>query len=151
MQGVGFERFALVLARDSREHSRAKQIHQHGDGESADGEPARLDLHGVKEEPLDRLPDDVEGGDHQQARFDKRRKTFDFAVAVRVAGVGREIGDANGQIGENRSDEVEAGMHRLGEHAEAVRGDGEHDLDEHQHDRRANRTKRGHLLGGPAG
>ena len=65
--------------------------------------------------------DDVDGGEDEQAGFDEGGEIFEFAVAVWVALVGGLIGDADGEKRDDGGDEVEAGMQRFGEDAEAVR------------------------------
>ena len=57
----------------------------------------------------------------KQARLQERRETLHFAVAVGVVGVGRTVGHAHRQKGNDRGDEIQAGMQGLGEHAEAPR------------------------------
>ena len=100
----------------------------------------------AEKQPLQRLQDDVQGGEQQQAGFDKRRKILDFAVAVGMIGIGRPVGNAHRQIGDDRGDQVQARMQRLGEHSQAARGHRQKNLQRHQHHGRADRGERRHLF-----
>ena len=56
-------------------------------------------------------------------------------VPVRMTGVGRSHRDADGKEGEQRGGKIGAGVQRLGEEAEAVRGETGRKLDDHEHGR----------------
>ena len=86
----------------------------------------------MKEEPLARFVNNPDAGQQQQAGFDEGREAFDFAMTVLVLGVGRLVGDANREVGHRRGHQIEAGVRRLGQNAQAAGGDPDHYL--HQGD-----------------
>src|ERR1700683_198801 len=88
MQGVGFQGFAGIFFRDTVQRAGANEINPHGKREDEDGSKAGTHFYGVKHEALNRLPDNVNGGEQQKGGFDEGGKTFHFAVAVQVVGVG---------------------------------------------------------------
>jgi len=74
----------------------------------------------VKEHALNCLIDDPGAGEEEEARFDQRREVFDLAVAVGVVAVGRLIGVAHGQQGDDGGHQVQSGMGGLGQDAQAL-------------------------------
>jgi len=78
----------------------------------------------AKKQPLHSFPDDVGGGENEQARLQERREILDLAMTVGVVGIGRAVGNSNREIGNNRGDEIQRRMQGLGEHAETSRGRG---------------------------
>ncbi len=70
----------------------------------------------------------------EERRLGERREVLGLAVPVLVALVGRLRRDADREEGQQRGDEVGAGVDRLGDEAEAVRGEADREL---QRDERA--------------
>ena len=86
--------------------------------------------------------DDPGAGHDQQQRLDERRKALDLPVAVLVLVVRRQVGKTHGQVGHESGDEVERGVKRLGEDAQAA-GRQPHDrLERGQEDRGQHRPER---------
>ena len=79
----------------------------------------------MKEQAVDRFPDDVDRGEKQQGGFDEGGEAFHFSVAVEMVCVGRLVCDANGEEGDHGGDEVENGMQRFGQNSEAAGDHGE--------------------------
>ena len=120
MKRVGFECFAGMTPGDGVERARAGEINGESDEKNEDGGEGGLNVDGVEEEAIEGFIDDVDGGEEEQAGFDEGGEIFKFAVAVGVALVGRLIGNADGEKGDDGGDEVEAGVQGFGENAEAV-------------------------------
>ena len=57
----------------------------------------------------------------RNAALGERREVLGLAVAVLVRHVGRPARDTDREVGEQRRDEIGAGVHRLGDEPEAVR------------------------------
>ena len=69
----------------------------------------------------------------------ERREVLGLAVPELVRDVGRARRDANGEVRQQRRDEVRARVHRLGDETEAVRRETDAEL---QHDERRGRRDR---------
>ena len=80
---------------------------QKGPGGNGEGEVV------VEEEAVDGLVDDPDGGGKHEAGFDEGGERLDFAVAVVVVVVGGAVGDLDGEEGDGRGDEVDAGVGSL--------------------------------------
>ena len=95
MQRVSLQRFAGVFPGCMSESPRACQV----DGERAekheDRRHARLDMHAVEKQPVERLINDVKGGQREQTGFHEGGKILELSVTVRVALVGRLIRHSN--------------------------------------------------------
>ena len=100
--------------------ARADKINSHADGENEDRLEARADVHRVEQQPLKGFPDDVQGGEKQQAGLDECGETFHFAVAIEMFGIGGLIRDAHGKIGDDGRDEIQDRMQRFGKNAQAA-------------------------------
>ena len=124
MQRVCFQRLAYVLPSDACERSGPQQINSQRDAQDADREQAGPNRDLAKKQPLHSFPDDVGGGENEQARLQERREILDLAMTVGVVGIGRAVGNSNREIGNNRGDEIQRRMQGLGEHAETSRGRG---------------------------
>src|SRR6185312_6057522 len=85
--------------------------------------------------------------DDEDRGLTERGQVLRLAVAVRVARVGRTDGDPEREEGQERRHEVGAGVHRLGEETEAVRGDAGEELDGDQDARGDDRDESGAALG----
>ena len=70
-----------------------------------------------------------------------------FAVAVRVASVGRTDGHAHGEQRQERGHEVGPGMRGFGEEPEAARGEPGHELETDEYDRGRDRDEGDPALG----
>ena len=71
-----------------------------------------------------------------------------LSVTVRMAGIGRAHRDADGEEGQQRSDEVDARMRSLREQSETVGRDSRGDLERDQRAGRQHGDKRGSALRG---
>ena len=121
MESVGFQRFADVLLRYFVEGTGAREVNGQGGAENQDGGETGLNVDGMKEQAIERFVDDVKGGDDEQAGFQEGGEVFKFAVTVRMARVGRLVGDTDGKKGNDGGDEVQTGMEGFGENAKAAR------------------------------
>ena len=147
MQRVGFQRLAAYCSRATRASARERS-------RSTPSAMPRIPIASrlgricdfAKKQPLHRFPDDVDRGQHEQARFDERREILDLAVTVSVIGIGRAVGNSNGEIGDDRGDEIEAGVQRLGEHAQAAGGQRQKNLQRNENNGRTHRAECRQLL-----
>ena len=102
MQGVGFQRLAVVFIGDTAEHTRAPPVKSHGKNHHGKCGEGGLDFNVAKEEAQCGFVDDPGAGEQEQAGFDKSGKIFDFAVAVLMVGVGGFIRYADREKCEER-------------------------------------------------
>ena len=89
----------------------------------------------------------ADGGNDEDRTLGERRKMLGLPVAVLVAEIGGAHGDADGEEGQQRGDEVGARMGGLRDEAEAVRGEAGTELQRDQRERREHRPERGFPLG----
>jgi len=120
MEGVGFERFADVLTGHFVESAGAGKVDGESDEEHDDSGEAGLDVNGMKEEAVESLVNNVEGGENEKAGFQERGEIFEFAVAVGMTRVSRPIGNADREKGDDGGDEVQAGMEGFGKDAKTA-------------------------------
>ena len=146
MKRVGFERVALVALGHAGEAPRARPVDGHGQAQNQDGSDARANMGLGEEQAAEGFPDDVDGSEEQQAGLDECGEIFDFSVAVGVNLVGRLVGNADGEIGEDGGNQVEAGVQRFREHAQAAGGGGQKHLQRNQHQCREDRAQRSQFL-----
>lgn len=133
VEGVGFEGLGVVLAGHAHQGAGAEPVDAEREEKDQEGEEGGLDLDPV-DEAMDGFPDDPGAGDEEQRGLEDGAEVFELGVAVGVVGVGGLVGDADGEVGDDGGDEVEAGVGRLGEHAQAVRAqadDGFHRQQDH--------------------
>ena len=71
-------------------------------------------VRGMRDEAVDRFPDDVNRRENEQRGFDKGGEAFHFSVAVEMVSVGGLVCNANGEERDDCSDEVEDRVQRLG-------------------------------------
>ena len=107
MQRVCFQRFAHLLPSHACQRPRPQQINSQRDAQNADRQQAGPNCDLAKEQPLHSFPDDVRGGENEQARFEKRREILDLAVTVSMVGIGRAVGNSNGEIRNDRRDQIQ--------------------------------------------
>ena len=115
MQGVGFESLAFVFRGDAAEGARTPPVHSHGDQHHGECPDRRFDFDVAEKQAHDRFVDDPGAGQQKQAGFNEGGKIFDFAVAILVVGVGGLVGNSDGEIGEQRGDQIERGVRGFGE------------------------------------
>src|SRR3989304_3707777 len=94
VQGVGFERLRVVLARHAVEGAGAEMVNGDADGHDPEGPNRRFHVDFFEEQPPHRLPDDPGAGQEQQTGLEEGGEVFDLAVAVLVVGVGGPAGAA---------------------------------------------------------
>src|SRR5277367_3822665 len=135
MKRVGLESFAGIFFRYTAEGSGADEVYSHGERKNDDGHKARVHVvRRMEEQPLKCLPDNVERGQQQQARFDERGKALHFSVAVEVLRVRGFVRNADRKIGDYGGYEVQDGMQSLRENTEAAGNCREKNLQGHKHD-----------------
>ena len=128
MQGIGFERLAVVLGGNPAQGARAPEIHRHGDEHHDEGGDAGLDFDMVEEEPFGGLVDDPDAGEQEQAGLDESGEIFHLAVPVLVIGIGRLVGDPDRHQGDDRGDQIKNGVQGFGEYAQAAGGYAHHNF-----------------------
>src|ERR1700722_269272 len=136
MERIGFESLAGIFAGNAIQAARAKEINSHAAQQNDDGGEAGTNALSVKEKTLKGFENNVKRGEEKQRGFDKRRKTFNLAVAIEVIGVGWLVGDSDREESDDRSKEIETGMHGLGQNAQAASANNEKNFQRHQDDRR---------------
>ena len=127
VQGVGFQRLAVVFGGNASEDARAPPVEPHGKQHHGKGRDRRFDIDAAKEQTQRRFVDDPGTGQQKQAGFDECGKILDLAVTVLVVGVGGLVGDSDGEKCEQRSDQIEPGVSRFRQNAEAAGGDSDHE------------------------
>ena len=139
VKSVGLERRAAVAFGNLQQLPRTPVVD--GDrGEQHGERPEReLDLDWMEEDAVDGFVGDPEAGDDHQAGFHEGGEVLNLAVAVGVIFVGGLAGDAHREEGEARAQQVDAGMRRIGEHAQRT---GEDAGDNLQPSHRARREDR---------
>jgi len=146
MERIGFEGFAGVLGGDDVKRTGAGQVNRQRDEENKDGHEAELNVHRMKEEAREGFIDNVERSQDEQTGFDESGEIFKFAVAVRMTLIGGLVRNAHGKKRDHRGDQVEAGMQRFGEHAEAARAKHQKSFQAQKQQRRTDAEKSGPLL-----
>ena len=93
--------------------------------------PSRSTL-GADDQLVGRLVDDHAGADQDQHPLDRGREVFDLLVAVGVLRVGRLVGFADREVGDDRGDQVDQRVQRLGQDRDRAgdRASGELDRDQ---------------------
>ncbi len=146
MQRVRLERFARIFVRYAAQRPRADEVDSHRQSENHDDAEAQPNRRCAEEQPLKRLPDDVERGEQQQARLDERREAFHFAVAVEVLRVGGLVRHAHRKIGDHRRDKIENRMQRFRKNSQAAGDNRQDHFQRDEHQRRRHRPERRHLF-----
>ena len=146
MQCVGLQRLARILPRGMAKRARARQVNGQRHEEHYNGRYARSDVHAAEKQPVKRFVNDVQRGQRQEARLHKRRKVFKLSVPVGMGLVRRPIGHTDGEKGDNRGNQIQAGVQRLGKHAKAARAYHQEGFQGNQQRRRTHAQKRGALL-----
>ena len=100
-------------------------------------------LSAVAREPDDRRHGDPHGREHEDGRLAERGQVLRLAVPVGMLVVGRALGDADRVQREQRGRRVDAGVHGLGEDAEAAGEIADEQLDGDEGERRAEGEERG--------
>jgi hypothetical protein len=98
------------------------------------------------EQARDGFPDHPDRKPEQQRGLRQRRDALDLAVTVVMLLVRGLAGDAHGEIGHHRGDEVDQRMRRFGQHRQRARGESDHALGERQPAGRGNRPERDPFL-----
>ena len=135
VQSIRFQGMAPVLAGGTVEHARPRDIDDDRRGHDRKRPERYLDLHLLVNQAIGRGDDDPDARAQQQQGFEKRGEILDLAVAVGVRPVGRLGGDAYGQPGHDRSQEVKCGMRRFRQDTQATGGKTDKDLYTGQEDR----------------
>ena len=99
-------------------------------------------------EAVKRFADDPDAGEQEQAGLEQGREVLYLSVTVEMFGVGRLARDAHREHGHDGGYQVEAGMRRLGEDAEASGPDADDDLEGGEPYRREHRGQRRSVLVG---
>ena len=140
---VGSECSAALAARGARRRGGARGVDHEHHGEQRHRVPGRLHLSAAAAQAHDRRDRDPGRQQHQDRGLAQRREVLRLAVAIGMLRIGRAVGDAHGPQREQRSGRVDAGVHGLGEDAEAAGREADEELDRDQGERRAQREERG--------
>ena len=124
VDGVGGEGFGMNLGGDAAQGTRAGVIDENGEDEDGEGPrgDAEVEL-AAEEEAVDGFVDDPDRGGKHESGFHEGGKRFDLAVAVVVVVIRGTVGGAHAKEGDRGSDEIDAGVGGLREHAERARED----------------------------
>jgi hypothetical protein len=149
VRGVGLERDGLrrrgaPVQEPGDEEVDDDRCRHHGDAE-AQVRDLRAD-----HEVADGLERDHAGAHEDQDALDHRGEVLDLLVAVGMRGVGGLVGLAHGDERHDRRDQVDRGVHRLGEQGDRPGDRARDDLDQDQaavgRDRQRRRARLGRLL-----
>ena len=146
MECVRFERFADVLLCHFVESAGTGQVNGQSDAEDQNGGETGLNVDRMEEQAVKGLIDDVEGGDDEKSGFKEGGEIFEFAVAVGVARIRGLIGDADRKEGDDRGNEIQAGMEGFGEDTEAARSPNQEGLQAKEEHRGTHAEQRGAFL-----
>ena len=144
MQGVGLQRLAIVFDGGFFQRTGAGDIDHDRDADHREM-PKRSDSTStavVEKEPVARFVDDPHAGDQQQQRLEQRREILELAVAVGMLAVGGQARHPHGPKRHGGGDQVQGGMRRFGQNAQAVRPQADDDFDRRQKHRRHQRPER---------
>jgi hypothetical protein len=129
---VGLDRDGAVAPPGAHEQQAHRQVD--GGRDDRDGQPDADVREGLRiEQPLDGGRGDRQGGDEDQRALDAGREVLGLRVPVRVLLVGGLGGPLHRAEGDDRGDEVDHRLRRIGEQADRVR---EQPGDRLEHDRR---------------
>jgi len=117
VQRIGLESLAVVLFGCARERARPAEIDDDRENDDNKRPDAHLNVHIDEEEALDRFINDPDAGEEQQEGLEQSGEVFDLAVAIGVLKVGGAAGEAHGEQGDHRRDQIEGGMGGLGQNA----------------------------------
>src|ERR1700688_1502870 len=129
MERVGFQRLAVVFVGDAAKCARAPPVHAHREQHHRKSGDGRLNFDSPEKESHCGLVDDPGASEQEQPGFDEGGKIFDFAMAVLMIRVGGLIGDADRKKSEDRGDQIESGMGRFRQNAEAARAETDHNFE----------------------
>ena len=146
MQRVCLERFAGIFLRHTIQTARTDEINAHAQPENQDRLQAGTYMRAVEEQPLERFPDNVHGGEQQQRGLDECGETFHFSVAVKMIRIGGLVCDAHRKISDDRGYKIQDGMQRFGQHAQAAGAHHQKYFQRDQQNGRAHRGQRGQPL-----
>ena len=146
MQRVRLQRLARILPGGMAEGPCARHVNRERNEEHHNCRYARPDVHAAEKQPVKRFVNDVQGSQRQQARLHERGEVFKLPVSVGMGLVCRPIGNSNGKKSDNRGNQIQPGVQRLGQHAEAPRFDNQERFQRNQQGRRTHAQKRGPLL-----
>ena len=100
------------------EFARAREVDSDGEEQRDEGPEGEFEGEVLAEEDAaDGFGEDPDAGAEHEDGFDAGGEAFDLAMAVGVAVVGGTVGDLDGEEGDAGSDEIDAGVCGLGEHA----------------------------------
>ena len=108
--------------------SRASEIDAQRDEQHRERQHARLDVHAAEKHAIKRFVNDVQGGQRQQAGLDERGKILKLPMTIEVPLIGRQVRHAHRKEGDDRGNQVQAGVQRFGKHPKASRADDQKSL-----------------------
>jgi hypothetical protein len=133
VQCVRAERRASIATGGPVRNDGAAEVDRDDDREDGERVPRRLDARRAEADEVgDGPPDDDEAGGDENRGLSERGEMLRLAVPVGVGDVGRSLGNPEREEGQQRRNEIGAGVDRLREQAEAVRGDAGDELDRDQ-------------------
>src|SRR3984957_21026489 len=104
MEGVGFERLAVVLYGNLCQSPRPPKIYSHRDEHYGESGDARLDFDVMEEHPPGRFVNDPDTSQKQEPGFDEGGKILYLAMTVLMIGIGGVVGGADRQEGNDTGD-----------------------------------------------
>ncbi len=127
------------------EQPRDAHVHHRREGDHGDADTEGVDL-GADHQAPGRLEDDDPGADEDQHPLDRRSEVLRLFVAVGVVLVGRDVGAANRDQGDERRHEVDGGVDCLGQDRDRSGDRGSRKLQGDQERVREDGEERGALL-----
>src|SRR6266849_4792270 len=120
MKRIGFQPLTAMFFSNSAESTGTTEINSDGCRHDRKTPERRFDMRLVRNEPVNCFPNDPGARDEEENCLQQRGDIFDFSVPVAVFFVRGSIGDADGEIGEQCSDQVKAGVCCFGKNAKTV-------------------------------
>src|SRR5208283_2119830 len=102
-----------MFFRDLFQRPRASQINRQRHEQNQNSGHAWSNMDAAEEKARERFINDVNCGQDQQTRLDKRREIFKLSVSVWMTFICGLIGNSYRQIRNRRSDQIQTRMQRL--------------------------------------
>jgi hypothetical protein len=128
------------------ESAGSSEIDSKSGEKNQNGCDAGLNVNGVEKEAVEGFIDDVERRENEECGFHERRKVFEFTVTVKMAIVRGLIGDSDREESNDGGHEIETGMQRFRENAEATGAPDKEGFQAKKQGGRANAEKSGALF-----
>ena len=147
MQRVGFQRFARGFLRHLAQGAGAQEVDDDGGDDHDKGRERCFHRMALRHDQAPhRFPDHDAGKDEEQGRLGQCRDALHLAVAIVMFLIRRLAGDAHGEIGHDRRDEVDQRVAGFRQHGERARHHADDGLGNRQPCRSEHRRERDPFL-----